>query len=61
MGVLTLMVWYFYKMALKYLYQLLGNISSQEVTQEEVVVSVDVVVVVEDVLKLLSAVLMIEA
>lgn len=60
MGVLTLMVWYFYKMALKYLYQLLGNISSQEETQEEVDVSVDVVVV-EDVLKLLSAVLMIEA
>lgn len=60
MGVLTLMVWYFYKMALKYLYQLSGNISSQEETQEEVDVSVDVVVV-EDVLKLLSAVLMIEA
>lgn len=60
MGVLTLMVCYFYKMALKYLYQLLGNISSQEETQEEVDVSVDVVVV-EDVLKLLSAVLMIEA
>lgn len=59
MGVLTLTVWYFYKMALKYLYQLLGNISSQEETQEEVDVSVDVVVV-EDVLKLLSAVLMIE-
>lgn len=60
MGVLTVMVWYFYKMALKYLYKLLGNSSSQEETQEEVDVSVDVVVV-EDVLKLLSAVLMIEA